>query len=360
MKIPGTLKATPDDFVVDELPLYEPSGEGTHVYVRFRKRNLTTDQAARALARAAGAEPRETGIAGMKDKIAVTTQTISLATPPGITPAAFEEKVRAVSVEGLEILDVKRHGNKLRTGHLAGNRFRLHITELPPGTVEEVCARFLALPALGVPNAFGEQRFGRDQDNAQRALAWLAGKERAPRDARLRRLQYSALQSAVFNAVLEERVARGDWNVPLEGDVLKKEDSGGLFLCTDVQADRERAAQWEISPTGPIFGIKMNQPTHEPAEIEARAFAKIVTAELDLSALRSLGEGTRRPLRLPVKEVTITPDRGEEPCGCIVEFVLPKGAFATTVVGQIIERREDASPAGSEMTQTPTPLDAEP
>lgn len=359
MRIPGTLKATPDDFVVDELPLYEPSGEGTHVYVRFRKRNLTTDQAARALARAAGAEPRETGIAGMKDKVAVTTQTISLATPTGITPSAFEERVRAVSVEGIEILEVKRHGNKLRTGHLAGNRFRLHLTALPPGTAEEVCARFLALPEVGVPNAFGEQRFGRDKDNAERALAWLAGKERAPRDARIRRLQYSALQSAVFNAVLEERVTRGDWNVPLEGDVLKKEDSGGLFLCTNVQEDRDRAARWEISPTGPIFGVKMTQPTHEPAAIEARAFAKVVSADLDLNALRSLGEGTRRPLRLPVKEVTATPDRGEEPCGCIVEFVLPKGAFATTVVGQIIERREEASPE-PEPTQAPTPTDDEP
>jgi tRNA pseudouridine13 synthase len=213
---------------------------------------------------------------------------------------------------------------------------------------------------VGVPNAFGEQRFGRDKDNADRALAWLTNKERAPRDARLRRLQYSALQSAVFNAVLEERVARGDWNVPLEGDVLKKEDSGGLFLCTNVQEDRERAARWELSPTGPIFGVKMNQPAGEPAEIEARAFAKVVTAELDLNALRSLGEGTRRPLRLPVKEVTATPDRGEEPCGCVVEFVLPKGAFATTVVGQIIQRREEATSTGSELTQPPTPTDDEP
>lgn len=350
----GTIKSSPDDFVVDEIPAYEPSGEGEHLYVRFRKRDLTTDEAVRALARALAIEPREIGVAGLKDKVAVSTQWISLP-----ASAALEERVASVAIDGVEVLEQRRHVNKLRTGHLRGNRFRVVVRGVDAGRLDEVRASLERIAQDGLPNAFGAQRFGRQGDNAERARAWLTGRERAPGDARLRRLHFSALQAAIFNAVLERRVADGTFNVPVLGDLLKKEESGGMFICTDVQIDRARAARGELCPTGPIVGDRMRQPEADALAIEQRIVAPLIEG-IDLRRARSLGEGTRRALRLRVAELShrshassfdeacIPPSANpdgkqakqakqtgqprEQAAAIEVRFVLPKGAYATTVL----------------------------
>jgi tRNA pseudouridine13 synthase len=201
----------------------------------------------------------------------------------------------------------------------------------------------------GVPNAFGVQRFGKDGDNAERARAWLTGKERAPNDPRLRRFHFSALQSAVFNAVLEARIADGTWRKPLLGDLLKKEDTGGIFVCTDVQADRERADRGEVCPTGPIIGAKMRWPDGEVKALEERLAVPFLDG-VDLERARSLGEGTRRALRLRVTGCSVAQvmnskdvpgddevDNREQPASLRVRFVLPKGAYATTVLANAFD-----------------------
>jgi tRNA pseudouridine13 synthase len=333
----GTIKRTPEDFVVDEIPAYEPSGTGDHVYVHFRKKNRNTDEVVREIVRAVGAEQRECGVAGLKDKAAVTTQWISVL---GRAPD-LEEKIRGLAIDGVEILEVKRHGNKLKTGHLEGNRFEIVVRDVPRGDVDAALAAFERIAKEGVPNAFGAQRFGRDGDNVERARAWLTGKERAPGDPRTRRFHFSALQSAIFNAVLDERVKDGTWNVPIDGDILEKEDSGGRFVCADVQVDRERAARGELCPTGPILGDRMRQPEREALALEQRIAAPFIEG-IDLKRARSLGEGTRRALRLRVTEsfaelMNSANEISSELASIRVRFVLAKGTYATTVLSSVFD-----------------------
>lgn len=345
----GHIKVTPEDFVVDEIPAYLPSGEGEHLYLHFTKRNLTTDAAVRAICAALGVPSRDAGIAGMKDKVAVTTQWVSL----HAMDRALDARAAALAIDGIVVHEVKRHGNKLRTGHLAGNRFTIVVRGVAKDDAPRVVDALARVGAEGLPNAFGAQRFGREGDNAARARAWLTGKERGPRDPRQKRFLWSALQSAVFNAVLEARVADGTWNVPLEGDLLKSrrpDGGGGLFVCTDVQTDRERALRGEVSPTGPILGVKMRAPEGRPAEIEREIAARLL-GEIDLASTRALGEGTRRVLRLEVTDLETTVELGEQGASVRVYFVLPKGAYATTVLGSAIQLENTAESVVSDASE---------
>ena len=349
----GLIKLRPEDFVVEELPAYAPTGEGTHVFVRFTKTDVTTIDAGRAIARALECDPRAAGFAGMKDKRAVTTQTISLETPRGTNPAALAERARGLVLPGIVVHEATPHGNKMKAGHLAGNRFEIAVRDVPHDRMDDVERSLRRVASEGVPNAFGAQRFGRMGDNAARAVAWLAGKERGPRDPRMQRLLWSSLQSAVFNAVLDARVADGTWTTPLEGDLLKLRSSGGLFLCSNVQTDQERATAGEVSPTGPMIGARMRWPEGLPAALEQRIAAATLGEGFDLAATRRLGEGTRRPLRMWVQDLRW--ERTEDDPGhrgaCVrVYFVLPKGAYATTVLASVFaaqtrengEAREEA------------------
>jgi tRNA pseudouridine13 synthase len=340
----GRLKARPEDFVVEEIPAYAPSGEGEHVFVRFTKTDRTTLDAVRAIARALSCDPREAGFAGMKDRRAVTTQTISLHAPRGIAPGELAARALSLSLPGIVVHEAAPHGHKMKPGHLAGNRFRIVVRDVPAGGLPTATAALERIARDGVPNAFGAQRFGRHGDNAERALAWLRGQERGPRDPRVQRLLWSSLQSTVFNAVLDARVADGTWTTALEGDLLKLRSSGGLFLCSDVQTDRARAATGELSPTGPIVGLKMRQPEGTPGELEQRISGAILGEGFDLSHTRRLGEGSRRVLRLWVQEMRWEVQE-EEPghsAACVrVYFVLPKGAYATTVLGAAFEAADE-------------------
>lgn len=359
-RLSGRIKTVPEDFVVDEIPAYDPAGVGDHLYVHFKKRGLTTDEAARAIAGALGAEFREAGIAGLKDKAAVTTQWVSFL----VRDPEAEARVRELTLPGIEILAAKRHGNKLKTGHLRGNRFAIVVRGLPPGSFPSIQKLFAKIAEEGVPNAFGTQRFGRHGDTADVARTWLTGKARAPNNPRLRRFHFSALQSAIFNAVLDVRVQDGSWNAPLDGDLLKKEDTGGLFVCDDVVTDRARALRFEVSPTGPIVGEKMRQPERDAKALEDRITTPLLEG-IDLHRARSLGEGTRRALRLRVGEVSVEEwaesapknadgpnhqGQAEQGCACRVRFVLPKGAYATTVLAHAFDLT--AEQAGSSEDST--------
>ena len=326
----AALRTHLDDFVVDELPAYEASGSGEHLFVTVRKRGVNTLDVLGGFAAALGVDARASGFAGMKDRHAVATQTFSFPFPL----QRAESDARAVSLPGVEVLDVRRHGNKLKPGHLLGNRFTVTLRGIDAASLDDVAARLAAL-ASGVPNAFGPQRFGRDGDNPERALAWLGGRERGPRDRREQRLLFSALQALLFNEVLAERRARGDWDRPLAGDLVKKRDTGGLFLCTDAVADGERAARGEVSPTGPLFGAKMRPAEGEPGEVERQILARHVDAAEAFERHRALGEGTRRSLRL-VPDALRVARLADDPSGLRTEFVLPKGAYATTLLGEVV------------------------
>jgi tRNA pseudouridine13 synthase len=336
----GRIKARPEDFVVEEIPAYAPSGSGEHLFVRFTKTDRTTLEAVRAIARALDCDPRAAGIAGMKDRHAVTTQTISLQAPRGAKAIDLAGRARDLALDGIRVDDATPHPHKIKPGHLAGNRFAVTVRCVPLDRLDEVTRAFEHIAKVGIPNAFGKQRFGADGQNAARALAWLRGGDPGPRDPRLMRLLWSSLQSAIFNEVLETRVRDDTWTTAIEGDLLKVRKSGGLFVCSDVQTDRERASTGEVSPTGPMIGVRMRWPEGRPLDLERRIVAEMLGESADLSRTRALGEGTRRALRVWVDDLRCEvggstegqpPDRQAGAC-IRVHFVLPKGAYATTVL----------------------------
>src|SRR5262249_55265306 len=155
--------------------------EGSHLFVRFEKRGLTSDAALRAIAAAMGVPMREVGIAGLKDKQAVTTQMLSLPIPPK-DDGSFAARVHDLTLEGIRILDAKAHTNKLKTGHLRGNRFTIQVRQIPKSEVQKAADQLGHIGQEGLPNAFGPQRFGRMGDNPDRARAWLTGRTAPPRD----------------------------------------------------------------------------------------------------------------------------------------------------------------------------------
>lgn len=342
------IKTSPADFVVEEIPAYEPAGDGDHLFVTFRKQGRGTAEVVSDLARGLGIRARDIGVAGLKDKHAVTTQTVSIdrqgAKKEGEGDAAkipsrdeFERRLRALSIDNVTVLDARWHRNKLKTGHLRGNRFTILVREV--SDIPTALARFEEISRLGVPNAFGEQRFGPEHRNVARAKEWLSGRDRGPRDPKARRFSFSAWQSYLFNQVLAAREQEGTWATVLEGDLAMKHASGGLFPCTDETTDRARALVGEISATGPMLGAAMRWPDGAPRAIEDRV-VRIALEELGVSEdteflarLSQLGEGTRRPLRQWVENLAAT---AEQPDGIRVQFVLPSGTYATTVLARAI------------------------
>lgn len=341
----GVIRRAPEDFVVEEIPAYTASGRGEHVFVTFRKTRLTTPDAVRALARALGADHRAAGYAGMKDRHAITTQTASFQLPLARDP---EPLLAAAELPGIEILGVARHDNKLKPGHLVGNRFHIVVRDIAPEAMEAARARLLDAGRTGVPNAFGPQRFGRDGANPARALAWVAGEDRGPRDRREQRLLFSALQSRWFNEVLAAREADGTWAAVIPGDLAKRHDSGGLFLVPlagpELDEAVARAAAGAISATGPMFGRKMRWPEGAALALEREVLTRDVPDPRRLDAFAHAGEGTRRPLRMMVEglEAAAVP---EDERAIALTFVLPKGGYATTLLGRAFHLIDDALPA---------------
>jgi tRNA pseudouridine13 synthase len=325
----GTVRAAPEDFRVDEVPAYLPSGSGPHLYVRIEKRGRTTRDAVRALARALGVPERDAGFAGMKDRDAVTTQWLSF-------PVARDPDLATLPLpDGVAVLEASRHANKLRTGHVRANVFSILVRG---GDAAPARAAADALAARGLANFFGPQRFGTDGRNAAVGRALLRGEEtpevrRAARDRFLRRLSISAYQALLFNRWLAERMADGLFAGALRGDVMKKLDSGGLFECSDPTADAPRVARFEISPAGPMFGHKLRPAAADALAREERILRGESMALSDFARGGGEAEGTRRAARLPVR-IAIEPEAD----GYRARFELPKGSYATVVLGELMKR----------------------
>jgi len=323
----GVLRAHDDDFIVDEKPAYMPSGEGEHVFVRIEKRGLTTPQAAQAVARAVGVAERDVGIAGMKDRHAVTRQWLSL--PPPVTP----ESALAVRLEGVTVLEAVRHPHKLRTGHVAANRFVLRVRETVPDAAARASAILDMLVRDGAPNWYGEQRFGRDGDNAARGRELVLG-GRPGRDRRMNRLMVSALQSQLFNDWLRARMDDGLYRRVLAGDLLRKR-TGGQFTCDDPTTDQARLDAGELIATGPMFGDRMRRPP-DGTPAAAREDAILAAAELtrdSFATVRAIAEGTRRDASIAVDDVRVAMDGGV----LVIELTLPGGAYATAIMREVMK-----------------------
>jgi tRNA pseudouridine13 synthase len=337
--IGGRLRCEIEDFQVEELPAYMPSGEGDHIYAWVEKRGMTTAALTREIARALDIRDSDIGAAGMKDKFALTRQMLSL--PPPTTP----EAVMALEIPGARILSAKRHGNKLRTGHLRGNQFLLRVRDLDcPAEEAEKRARAI-LEMLGrtpgAPNWYGGQRFGRSGDNARVGKALVMRTKtpgRTPR-GRQRRLYISAYQSQLFNDYLEARLRDDVYSSVLEGDVLQKRESGGMFVSEDQGEDQARFNAGELGLTGPMFGHKMKVPMAEsPADLrESKLLAREEIELQSFAHLSKLAKGTRRPLAVVLDgaEAKAVDD------GLDVQFTLPSGSYATAIMREIIKGKQD-------------------
>lgn len=382
--IGGRIKEQVEDFVVEELPLYQPTGVGQHTFFEIRKSGIPTFEAVRRIGRGLGVTPNRISYAGLKDAQAIAVQVLSV---EGVSPTV----VMALDLPGIQVNWAKRHPRKLKIGHLQGNRFTIRVRGTSESQMPTCRAILDILVIRGVPNWFGRQRFG------ARGTASLLGRALVKRDAqafmdeflgcphqgeshsvqearrqfdagrwahalplfpgsmaderrallaliktngdhqralasvskRLKTFLVSAFQSHLFNQVVDARLCSLDH--VFAGDLAMKHPSRSVFLVEDEVAEQPRASRFEISPTGPIFGYKMAQASGQQGELEA----KILDSEgVALEEFRIGGgvraRGERRALRFPVHEPEIWYDNG-----IMLGFWLPRGCYATTVLAEI-------------------------
>lgn len=337
---PVRVKAEPEDFIVEEVPLYVAAGIGTHTYLWIEKRGVNTLDAVRHLSRHFGQRERDAGIAGLKDARAVTRQWISVE-----HIKELDAKVAAFSHPQIRILETRQHGNKLKMGHLKGNRFRIRLrAETQRDALLQRCNEALQLLfTRGVPNYFGAQRFGRYGDNTVLGRLLVRGEvdafEKAltgPRpERRLRNLFVNAFQSELFNQVLARRLPEIGRLLP--GDLALLHRNGAVFAVTDAAvaaAEQPRADALEISPSGPLFGPKVPLAEGEPGKIENEVLAASGVTSADFGRPEAGSQpGVRRALRVPFLEAPAA-----ELCdaGVDVRFALPSGSYATVVLREIL------------------------
>jgi len=393
----GIVKTRPEDFFVEELPLYEPSGSGTHVYAQIEKKGLGTREALDRVARALGILRRDIGSAGLKDAHAVARQWISIEHIPS-------ERLEQLSLAEVRVLKTTRHTNKLKPGHLRGNRFvvRLRKPALPVEEALSTAEQVLSiLTRRGVPNYFGPQRFGNHRNNhlLGRALArndaeafmdeflgrpnaqadssavfqarslyeqgryeealenWpgqfadhrralraiIAGKGKKKRglftvDKHLQGLFVSAYQSDLFNRVLGARMP--DLDRLLLGDMAYKHDNGACFRVEQPEVEQPRCDRFEISPTGPLLGQRMTRLTGPAGEIENPLLEAEALGESESGHMKRLGaRGGRRPLRFQPRNTGLA--AGTDDLGPYLElrFELDAGCYATTLISEITKDR---------------------
>ncbi len=385
--IHGVLKSSPADFIVIEQKLYEPSGEGEHLYVTVRKTNMSHDEMIRQIAREFAVSIRDVGAAGRKDLRGVTTQTISVYLPR--KEISVPERVGSI-----EILSSSWHTNKLRLGHLSGNHFSIRLREIASANYKCIEERLQALAKTGLPNFFGLQRFGNRGNNHKLGLAmiledWEAlvkelldgegrhhafavnGEYKKAFDAwpfgqpaernvlealacgkslrqacktistSLRKLWVNAFQSTLFNEVLQRRQKDGTWNKILGGDVVWNHEGGGrTFIATaediNCTVTKDRLDTFEISPTGPLWGAKMRLPKGTVLELEKCAVSTYGVGDQQFENIKKMAKGTRRPLRVQVANQKTSIGTDNDGDFIEVKFDLPAGSYATVVIDQLL------------------------
>lgn len=387
--IGGVIRRQPEDFFVQELPLYEPSGEGEHLYVEIQKVGITTFEAISRLARALGVRSRDIGYAGLKDAHAVTRQIFSI-------PGVREEQLKDLHLPNMQVLWAMPHGNKLRLGHLAGNRFAIKVREVQPTDVIGLRPILRQIEQIGMPHYFGEQRFGQRGDNHLLGAALVRGDDQAlldqllgapdakvddteslearmayvegdyerslqhwpsrcgleksvlarlmkngpaaavrSIDRKLRELWVSALQSAVFNEVVAARI--GSLNRLIDGDIAMKHANGACFAVEDPAVEQSRVDAWEISPTGPMPGYKTMAATGEAGHIEQEVLARYgLSYENFRGDVGARARGERRPLRIRPTDIQLEAGVDERGTHITIAFTLPPGAFATTLLREVM------------------------
>jgi tRNA pseudouridine13 synthase len=322
----GRIKVHPEDFEVEEIPAYEPSGEGEHLYLWVEKRDMGAEYFARQVAKRLGLAPGDVGTAGLKDRRAVTRQWVSV-------PAAAEARLAQLDGDGLRVLRVRRHANKLRPGHLRGNRFRVLVRDVPPDAAERAAPILDRLRRDGLPNFYGPQRFGRDGETARLGMELLRRERGHVRSPFLRKLALSAAQSLLFNDCLARRLTDGLLRTVLAGDVMAKWPAGGMFVARDVAAEQARFDARETVHAGPIFGRKTFAAEGPAAEREAAVLRDAGLSVDTFAGFGKLVQGTRRHDLVYVDDLAAA----AEPEGLRLTFTLPAGSYATVLLREVMK-----------------------
>jgi tRNA pseudouridine13 synthase len=318
------MRSTPEDFRVEEIDAFEATGSGEHLLLTIEKREMNTAYAASQLAQWAGIAEMGVSYAGLKDRHAVTRQRFSVHLPRRVAP-----DLAGLESSGLRVLKSEWHAKKLPRGALAGNRFELVLREVQ-GDAIGIDSRLAAIARRGVPNYFGEQRFGRGGDNVGNALAMFAGR-RVRRDQRTMLL--SAARSELFNRVLAARVSAASWDQALDGEVWMLEGSRSVFGPEPwTEALASRLAGFDIHPTAPLWGRGHLRSTGAAAELESSAIGDArslaLRAGLETAGLKQERRSTRlRPLDLRWEW------KGTDTLR--LSFGLPPGTYATVVLAEI-------------------------
>lgn len=329
----GTLRTQPADFQVEEQLGFVPDDDGEHLLLWVRKIAANTEWVARRLAALVGAPVSAIGYAGLKDRHAVTSQWFSVPRPREAQP-----DWTLLAADGIEVLAVHRHRRKLRRGALSGNRFQIVLRDCTADATA-LAARLDAIRQRGIPNYFGEQRFGHADGNLRRAHALFDGT--AGRVSRHQRgLWLSAARSQIFNAVLAERVRRDDWDRVQPGDCLQLAGTHSHFSIDEVDATLlARCAEMDVHPTGPLWGAGELPSRGAVRTLEEQIAAEFPSWLSGLAAQDLVQE--RRALRVRVAELS-----GELAAETLtLRFELPAGAYATAVLRELVDWQETAAAA---------------
>ncbi|MDR3347735.1 MAG: tRNA pseudouridine(13) synthase TruD [Helicobacteraceae bacterium] len=331
------------DFVVEEIPLYEPCGSGDHIFVRIRKKGVSTWEAIAAFSERLGVKSRDVGYAGLKDKQAMSVQTLSL-------PYKYEQELGRFDHPSIKILEAKRHQNKLKIGHLKGNRFFVRLKKARPIDALKLSEALDHIAASGMPNFFGFQRFGKDGDNYKTARAFLDGTAKV-RGRKMQQFLISALQSERFNAWLTKRIeishvmhtfepceiakeldlsaeaatvakAQPHFFKLLEGDLMCHYPHGKIFVAEDLSSEAKRFAAKAVSPTGILSGHRTPRAIYAAGKLEAEFFEDIPSS------------GDRRYAWVfpEIESKKFVQSEGHFE----MSFTLPKGAYATALIEELI------------------------
>jgi tRNA pseudouridine13 synthase len=325
--IGGIIKHLPEDFEVEEIPVYEPSGQGEHLFLWLEKRAMGAEYFVRQIAHRLNISPGDVGAAGLKDRQAVTRQWVSV-------PASAESTLPQLEGEGIRVLRASRHTNKLRPGHLHGNRFRILVRNVGSAVqtlVEPILER---IRSHGLPNFFGPQRFGREGETLALGMTMLRGERPAKRPSPfLRKLALSAAQSWLFNEYLARRMNDGLLRKVLPGDVLAKWPVGGMFVAEDVEREQARFDAREVVSAGPIFGRKTYAACGFAGEREAAVLQAAGLTSESFVGFGKLMQGTRRHNLIYIDDLSATP----EPEGLRLVFTLPPGSYATVLLREMMK-----------------------
>jgi tRNA pseudouridine13 synthase len=320
----GRIRRRDEDFEVEEVPSYEPCGSGDHLFLWVEKRGVAPEFFARTVAQRVGTHPGNVGTAGLKDRHAVTRQWVSV-------PKECEPNVPKVDGDGIRVLKTGRHTNKLKPGHLRGNRFRILIRDADRGA--DADAILDRIRAQGMPNYYGPQRFGRDGGTVDLGLQCLAG--RAPKRVRpfLFRFALSAVQSLLFNDYLARRARDGLFRTVLDGDVMAKWPLGALFVARDAPAEQARFDAKQTVTAGPMFGTKTFPADGTAAEREAAVLRDNGLSTASFGGFGKLVMGTRRHNLVYLDDLT----SAWEPDGLRLSFTLPAGSYATVLLAEVMK-----------------------